>query len=971
MEDKSSINHNANNNINIHKETSKITRDIVKNANNISKNSKTILLQALIQLYRAGFRKLIPLFEDSRRANVYDNLVSEKELKQFSSAEGKPVRIIYENPTFWTEERLQEKSYLFYNVATTFGLTDIKDSKGRILYLYGVDVDSKQAYEALHDLMETLKGISFVVKSHKEFGYHFYILTPVFHESMGRASFKLGAEIEIKTDLSLGMMHLPPSRHRKHPYWNYKRVSIAEQIYIDEDDKVFQQIITAMSEYVRKEPTEDNVLTLDMYPSQSNPPGQPQQQQQQLALQPSKSLSVEQIEKAIEIIVSDSKSYVEHARNDLVYGLAGHLFHNHISESSATMLVARLCKKANDEEMNNRLDVVSETYKKGKVGKPIRGISQLKYIMTKYNNEDESHVNEILKKLNDALEIRSHTGIGSTTSISSNLQGGSLPLGKEDEVANEMVRLAESNGDIFFIDTSGKPYSIIYLRNHLEVVSMDSKKFAYHLRGLLKNNRNRRVISNDSLEKAVETLKTDAILEGRTISLHLRVAWKKKNEVIYYDGTDENWSCIAIERDTGTWRLLQHGSLTDYSLAELRNPNSKLTEQPLLFTRYGQRPQVSPDHNYPPDIMQQFIDRCTNIKDPKDRLLFKSYIITLFIPDIPHVILLLKGVKGAAKSILEIEVKRIIDPSEIELLILNKKESDFIINLAHNYYNAYDNVREIPQWLSNDICAATTGAGFSTRTLYTTDEETYLKFKRCFALSSIGASLTEDDALERCISIKHPKLVKQNRKLQEKILAEFDNILPKLLGYILDVVAKAMQIKDQLQQTGELEGKLERMADFCFWGEAAARAMGYTPMEFLNSYSENLKNQSRDAINFNALAEIMCTICQDELATERTIEYTLPNLLAKVREIAYQMGIDIDRYNSKFAWAKTPQSLSEELMHLSGLIEDSYGYKIERYKDTVGRNGRKKNNSVIKITDLSIEPNAQETDGTQDTGIGV
>ena len=140
-------------------------------------------------------------------------------------------------------------------------------------------------------------------------------------------------------------------------------------------------------------------------------------------------------------------------------------------------------------------------------------------------------------------------------------------------------------------------------------------------------------------------------------------------------------------------------------------------------------------------------------------MLFQSYIITLFIPDIAHVILLLKGVKGAAKSILETEVKRIVDPSEIELLILNKKRSDFIINLAHSYYCAYYNVRKIPQWLSNDICAATTGAGFSTRTLYTTDEETYLKFKRCFALSSIGASLTEDDALERCISIKHPKLI--------------------------------------------------------------------------------------------------------------------------------------------------------------------------------------------------------------------
>ena len=157
----------------------------------------------------------------------------------------------------------------------------------------------------------------------------------------------------------------------------------------------------------------------------------------------------------------------------------------------------------------------------------------------------------------------------------------------------------------------------------------------------------------------------------------------------------------------------------------------------------------------------------------------------------------LRVLKVPAKSLLETEVKRIADPSEIELFILNKKRNDFIINLAHNYYNAYDNVRKIPQWLSNDICAATTGAGFSMRTLYTTAEETYLKFKRCFALSSIGASLTEDDALERCISIKHPKLVKQNRKLEEKILAEFDYILPKLLGYIFDIVAKTMQIKNQ------------------------------------------------------------------------------------------------------------------------------------------------------------------------------
>jgi hypothetical protein len=471
---------------------------------------------------------------------------------------------------------------------------------------------------------------------------------------------------------------------------------------------------------------------------------------------------------------------------------------------------------------------------------------------------------------------------------------------------------------------------------------------------LLKHNTEQRIVSNDSIEKAIETLKADAIIEGRTIPLHLRIAWKKKNEVIYFDPTNEKWSCIAIERDTGTWRLLPAGSLTDYPITELRKPDSQLKEQPILFTRYSQTPQVLPDRNYPLDIMQQFIDRCTNIRDPKDQLLFKAYIITLFTPDIAHVILLLKGVKGAAKSIVETQVKRIIDPSQIDLLILNNDKKEFVIQLARSYYNAYDNVIKIPHWLSSIICAATTGAGFIMRTLYTTADETALKFKRCFALSSIGASLTEDDALERSISLKSPKIEKQNRKLEDKVLAEFDSMLPQLLGYIFDTLAKTMQIKDQLEQSGELDGKLERMADFSFWSEAAARAMGYKPMEFLDAYSENLRNQSREAVNFNALADITRTICQNELARKHMVEYTLPELLAKVRETGFEKGIEIDKYTTKFAWAKTPQSLSEELMRLAGVIEDSYGYKIERYLDTVGRRGRKKNNSVIRITNPDI-----------------
>jgi hypothetical protein len=341
------------------------------------------------------------------------------------------------------------------------------------------------------------------------------------------------------------------------------------------------------------------------------------------------------------------------------------------------------------------LDVILQTYKKGKTGNPIRGISQLRYLLAKYNNEDEDRANEIIRELNHTL------GIDVDTAASSS--GSSGTTGGGDPVAQAMVRLAESNGDIFFKDMFGQPHAIINTGNHIELVSMETRKFAYHLRTLLRRNKNRRIVSKDSVEKAIETLKAEAIVEGRTIPLHLRVAWKKKNEIIYYDPTDDSWSCIAIERDIITWQMLPAGSLTGYPIAELRNPNSKLTDRPVLFTRYTQMPQVMPDRNYPHDVMQQFIDRCTNIRNPKDQLLFKAYLVTLFIPDIAHPILLLKGVKGAAKSILETEVKRIIDPSQIELLILNNNVKEFIIQLAHNYYNAYDNVIKIPKSYNTPI----------------------------------------------------------------------------------------------------------------------------------------------------------------------------------------------------------------------------------------------------------------------------
>ena len=70
----------------------------------------------------------------------------------------------------------------------------------------------------------------------------------------------------------------------------------------------------------------------------------------------------------------------------------------------------------------------------------------------------------------------------------------------------------------------------------------------------------------------------------------------------------------------------------------------------------------------------------TNLKheNEDDRLLLMVYIVSLFIPDIPHVMLVLHGEKGSAKSTLQTLIKMLVDPAKPRLLTVYKDEKEFI-----------------------------------------------------------------------------------------------------------------------------------------------------------------------------------------------------------------------------------------------------------------------------------------------------
>jgi hypothetical protein len=180
---------------------------------------------------------------------------------------------------------------------------------------------------------------------------------------------------------------------------------------------------------------------------------------------------------------------------------------------------------------------------------------------------------------------------------------------------------------------------------------------------------------------------------------------------------------------------------------------------------------------------------------------------------------------------LQIPKKRLIDPDKIELLTVPQEKSEFVQQQYHNYLTVYDNIKTTPYWFSDEVCKAITGAGSSKRKLYTNDEDVIYSYKRCIIINGINNSLTEPDALDRSILTEFERIPDEKRKEEFGVEAEFEEMKPKLLGYILDILVKTLQIKPTVQLHN-----LPRMADFTVWGEAIARAMGYNPMQFVNAY---------------------------------------------------------------------------------------------------------------------------------------
>lgn len=477
-------------------------------------------------------------------------------------------------------------------------------------------------------------------------------------------------------------------------------------------------------------------------------------------------------------------------------------------------------------------------------------------------------------------------------------------LDDEVKMADRLLEYAGMSAQYFVDDTKDPCAAIRYLPESVEVVSIDSEDFRGWLLILFQAVENH--LPNDQAVRAVQKALLAKTRANRDVKpLGLRVALLR--EGLCYDLHNEYGEFVQI--DEHGWRLLP-------------------CAVPRFRWRAHMQTQVTPTTEREPlDTLFKFIN-VSQVSDTGDmQMLLKVWLVTAFLPHIPHPILILHGVQGTAKTCAFRILRRIIDPSIVETLSFPDQVEELVLMLNNHYCTFFDNMTYLNREISDTLCRAVTGLGFSKRALYTNNECVTYSFRRHIGLNGINIPAEAADLLDRTLMIELKRIEPRDRITEYALFQDFEQVKPGLLASIFDALSKAMQLVGDVKLTEK-----PRMADFAIWGEAVARALGYPEGLFLKTYLDNVQLQTAEVLESNIVGIVMVKF----LAGHPEWRGTASDLYSELQGYAIDANLaSIDKKDPSRTWPKTAAALVKRLKEVTpALIERGYSVGFTREAGT-------------------------------------
>ena len=415
------------------------------------------------------------------------------------------------------------------------------------------------------------------------------------------------------------------------------------------------------------------------------------------------------------------------------------------------------------------------------------------------------------------------------------------------------------------------------------------------------------------------------------------------NSVLYEIAQEENQLCSATSINTvkdnirgrfsqfgrkcfiGT-RIIQnqHGlfyALSPKQIIAINNGKiKKYTGDTYLFVESpDSKTQVSPDMNINSTQLPGLIKKTFNIEET-DLLKFLAQLICFYIPNINTPILVLSGSHGTSKTTTAKKIKSLVDPCYVDVVSIPDKEDGLASVLSNSYLTVFDNAERISTRFSDLLAIACTRGYTSKRKLYSDNELIQIPLHSKILINGIGDLISRPDLAERCNTIYLGQI--KERKTEEQVWKEFDELKPKILGAIFNTLLKGLPLVSQMNE--KYSDRLPRMADFCTYGAAFIKAMGLDDNSFVNQYTQSCDSSVQE-----------CNECDDFIILLKSFLENIPlsfwegqaqQLLKELKEFACANKLSIDK-------AFSASSLSRKLQQNSVALL-SVGITFERKKSS-------------------------------------
>jgi len=275
----------------------------------------------------------------------------------------------------------------------------------------------------------------------------------------------------------------------------------------------------------------------------------------------------------------------------------------------------------------------------------------------------------------------------------------------------------------------------------------------------------------------------------------------------------------------------------------------------------------------------QLLRRFVNLSSDEDFILLLAWLAAALRGDgIKFPVLSITGEQGSAKSTISVMLRALIDPNVAPLRNSVRNQWDATLAANNSWFVVFNNLSELPQWLSDTLCCIADGIGFAARTHHSMTEETLFQAARPIILNGITEIATRADLLDRAVHLHLPAILREKRQDDAILFSEFERARPLILGGLLNGVCAAIRNLPDVKLA-----KLPRMADFAKWATAAESGLGLDKGAFMLAYGRNRNAASAAVLDASPVAPALLnyvraqgtvTISYQELLTALTAQFS-------------------------------------------------------------------------------------------------